>query len=138
MATGTPNHHQTHQAGRHLVVAEALLRGLPAEVVGRSTFVSVNGHKVQVHVARLGAWQVDPISAFLSSPAEFHVFVNVTEGIREFYVCPGDKVRAEVKARHDAYVASKGGVRPRNPRSQHTKIEPGDVYKWRNRWKPLT
>jgi hypothetical protein len=43
MPTGTPNQHQTHQAGRHLVVAEAVLRGLPAELVGPSTFVSVYG-----------------------------------------------------------------------------------------------
>lgn len=124
MPPGTPNHHQTHQAGRHLVVAEALLRGLPAELVGRSTFVIVNGHKVQVHVARLGAWQVDPISAFLSSSAEFHVFVNVTDGLREFYVCPGEKVRAEVQARHEAYVASKGGVRPRTPSVSTRRLSP--------------
>jgi hypothetical protein len=52
---------QTHDAGRHLAVAEALMRGYPAALVGRSSYIEVNGHKVQVQVqvAANGAWQID-------------------------------------------------------------------------------
>ena len=37
-----PSNHQKHQAGRHVVVAEALLQGYPAGLEGAQTFVTEN------------------------------------------------------------------------------------------------
>lgn len=50
-------HQQTHDAGRHFAVAEALMRGYQAALVGRSSYIEVNGHKAQVQVAAQGAWR---------------------------------------------------------------------------------
>ena len=46
-----PTHHQTHQAGRHFAVAEALLRGHKAKLRGPQTYIEVNDHVAQVMVA---------------------------------------------------------------------------------------
>lgn len=83
-------HKQTHDAGRHYAVAEALMRGFKAGLVGSSSFIQVNGHKARVQVA------------------------------------------ADVLRRHKDYLASKGGVRPRNPDSKHAAISPEQVSKWRD------
>lgn len=129
-----PTHQQTHDAGRHLVVAQALLQGFKSNLVGRSSYVEVNGHKAQVQVAGKGAWQIDDVDKYTSATIALVVLVDVTDGLREFYICPGDKLRADVRKRHDDYVASRGGSRPRNPNSKHSAIYPEQVRKWRNRW----
>jgi len=41
---------QKHEAGRHLVVGEALLRGYDAHTIGPTRLVEVNGHRATVHV----------------------------------------------------------------------------------------
>jgi hypothetical protein len=41
---------QKHEAGRHLVVGEALLRGYDAHTIGPTRLVEVNGHRAAVHV----------------------------------------------------------------------------------------
>ncbi|WP_406070344.1 hypothetical protein [Micromonospora sp. NBC_01638] len=58
----------------------------------------------------------------------------MTDGRRDFYVVPGDDLRAGVRERHDEFMASVGGVRPRNPNSRHAAIYPANVEAWRNRW----
>jgi hypothetical protein len=133
-----PTNHQVHAAGRHLVVAEALLRGLSSRLQWTQTYVEVNGHKVQVQVAAKGAWQIDDIDKYTSATVEHIILVDITDGRREFYVCPGDKLRAAVRQRHADFVASKGGVRPRNPHSKHSAIQPEHVHKWRNTWARLS
>lgn len=65
------------------------------------------------------------------------MLVDITDGLREFYVCPGDKLRSDVRKRHDEYVTSKGGTRPRSPGSKHAAIYPDQVCKWRNGWRRL-
>jgi hypothetical protein len=50
---------------------------------------------------------------------------------------PGDELRAGVRARHDEFMASVGGLRPRNPDSRHTAIYPANAEAWRNRWSLL-
>jgi hypothetical protein len=42
------------EAGRHLVAAEALLRGYSAEIAkqGRHGWVTINGARVEVHIAK--------------------------------------------------------------------------------------
>src|SRR5438132_839393 len=127
-------HHQKHQAGRHLVAAEALLRGHSARLVGAYTYVEVNGHRAAVQVAAQGAWQIEDVEKYLRGTVERAVLVDVTDGQREFYVVPGGDLRALVRQRHEAFMQRVGGTRPRNPQSRHSKIEPADVQIWRNRW----
>jgi hypothetical protein len=129
---------QTHDAGRHLAVAEALLRGYKAALVGRSSYIEVNGHKAQVQVAAKGTWQIDDVDKYTSATIEHVVLVDVTDGLREFYICPGDPLRGLVRKRHDEYVRSKGGTRPRNPDSKHFALYPEQVRRWRNGWNRLT
>ena len=80
---------------------------------------------------------VDNVDQFVADTVAFNILVNVTHSPPEFYICPGEKLRAEVFERHQAYLASKGGVRPRNPDSKHTAINPEQVAKWRDSWKRL-
>jgi hypothetical protein len=133
-----PTNQQTHDAGRHLAVAQALLQGYKAGLVGRTSYIEVNGQKAQVQVAAKGAWQIDDVDKYTSAAIGHIVLVDVTDGLREFYVCPGDKLRADVRKRHDDYVTSQGGTRPRNPESKHAAIYPEQVRKWRNAWKRFT
>jgi len=110
------------------------MRGYKAALVGRSSFIEVNGHKAQVQVAAKGAWQIDDVDKYTSAVIEHVVLVDVTDGLREFYICPGDPLRVDVRKRHDQFVSSKGGTRPRNPESKHSAIYPEQVRKWRNGW----
>ena len=121
-----------------MAVAEALLKGLPAKLQWTQSYVEVNGHKVQVQVAAKGAWQVENVEKYTSATIEYVILVDITDGRREFYVCPGHKLRADVRKRHDDFVASKGGARPRNPDSKHSAIYPEHVHKWRNGWSRLS
>lgn len=130
-----PTNQQTHNAGRHLAVGEALARGDDAKLVGQSSLIEVNGHKAQVQAAGKGAWQIADVDQYTSATVEFIVLVDLTGGVREFYIAPGDQLRRDVRSRHDAYVASKGGTRPRTPGSKHAAIYPDQVRKWRNGWK---
>jgi ribosome modulation factor len=131
-------HQRTHDAGRHFAVAEALMRGYKATLIGRSSYIDVNGHKAQVQVAAKGAWQIDDVDNYTSATIEDVVRVDITDGLREFYICPGDLLRSDVRKRHDQFLASKGGTRRRNPDSKHSAIYPEQVRKWRNGWKRLT
>lgn len=118
-------------------MAEALLRGYNAALVGRSSYVEVNGHKAQVQVAAKGAWQIEHVDKYTSTSVEHIILVDITDGLREFYICPGDLLRRDVRKRHDEFVASQGGSRPRNPDSKHSAIYPEQVRKWRNAWRRL-
>lgn len=128
---------QTHDAGRHLAVAEALMRGYRAALVGPFSFIEVNGHKVQVQVAAKGAWQIEDIDKYTSATIENVVLVDLTDGLREFYICPGDALRNDVRKRYDQFLVTKGGVRLRNPDSKHSAIYPEQVRKWHNGWRRL-
>ncbi|MEV0217680.1 hypothetical protein [Micromonospora sp. NPDC050695] len=77
---------------------------------------------------------VADIDRMTAMSVDVYVLVDVTEGRRDFYVVPGDDLRAGVRERHDEFIASVGGVRPRNPESRHTAIYPKDVEAWRDRW----
>jgi hypothetical protein len=129
-----PTHPQTHDAGRHLAVAEGLLLGYKSILIGPYSYIEVNGHKAQVQVAGQGAWQIENVDKYTSASIETIVLVDVTDGLREFYVCPGDSLRDDVRKRHEAFVSSKGGTRPRNPDSKHAAVYPEQVQQWRNNW----
>jgi hypothetical protein len=127
-------HHQTHNGGRHLVVGEALLRGYSANLRGSSTYVEINGHVAQVQVAAKGAWMIENVDKYVAGTVETVVLVDVTGGVREFYIVAGDQLRRDVAKRHAAFLQRVGGTRPRNPSSKHTGIAPEQVRRWRNRW----
>jgi len=60
-----------------------------------------------------------------------------TDGLREFYICPGDKLRSDVGTRHMKFLAIKGGARPRNPLSKHAGIYPEQMRRWQKGWRRL-
>src|ERR1017187_514034 len=128
-------HQQTYNAGRHLAVAEALLHGSTATLVGQASYIEVNGPPAQVQVAAKGAWQIENVDKYTSATIERIVLVNITGGLREFYVCPGDSLRSDVRERYDEFVSSKGSSRPRNPDSRHAVIYPQQVRKWCDGWR---
>lgn len=128
-----PTNQQKHEAGRHLVVAHALLRGYAAKIVGDSTYVEVNGHRAVVMVAGQGAWQIADVDQFTASNQERYALVDIGEPMTIFYFAPGQELRDEVRARHDAFMA-RVGTRPRNPESKHTTVKPFDVTRYRDNW----
>jgi hypothetical protein len=129
-----PTNPQKHQAGRHLTVAYALLRGYAAKLVGPQTYVEINGRQAAVMLASMGAWQIADVEHFTNTEHALFVLVDVTNAAAELYVVPGGDLRRGVRERHDAFVASFGGTRPRNPASRHAAIEPSHVAEWRDRW----
>jgi hypothetical protein len=132
-----PTNQQKHQAGRHLAVAEALLRGYHATLVGGSAFVEVNGHKALVQTATKGAWMITDVDKYTLSTIEHIILVNVTDNLRDFYICPGDLLRNDVRERHDRFLASHGNTRPRNPLSKNATISPQQVEQWCGSWDRL-
>jgi hypothetical protein len=129
-----PNNHQKHQAGRHLAVAEALLHGYAASIQGAQTHILVNGQTAAVMVATKGAWMIEHVDKFTNSTTETYVLVDLTRGRRDFYVVPGGVLRREVAERHQAFLDRVGGVRPRNPKSKHSAVEPQHVVRWAADW----
>ncbi|MFJ1789603.1 hypothetical protein ACIOML_35505 [Streptomyces anulatus] len=134
MPVNGPTNAQKHQGGRHLVLAEALLRGIPSQLHGAATYVDVGPYLVQVMVATQGAWMIADIDTATSLTCERVILIDVTNGRRDFYVAEGAAFRAGVRARHEAFLQKQGGTRPRNPDSKHTAVRPGDVAEWRERW----
>lgn len=129
----SPSHQQTHQAGRHFAVAQALLHGYQAKLDGSQTFVEVNGRRAAVMVAGKGAWMIADVEQFAATTGETFVLVDVASSPPVFYIVPGDELRRGVRERHDRYMA-RVVTRPRNPDSKHTKIEPVDVERWKDCW----
>lgn len=124
---------QKNNAGRHLVVGEAMLQGYPAKLLDTGAYVQINGRSARVQVATQGAWMIQDVDAYAASLDETIVLVEVTDRTRRFYVAPGDQLRSEVSQRHSDYM-QRVGQRPRNPDSRHTAIRPEEVQHWRDRW----
>lgn len=138
MSAPTRTHAQTHQAGRHLAVAEALLRGLSAKLRGAQTYVEIGEHTAQVMVATKGAWMIADIEKFTALTCSRVILVHIGTDGHDFYVADGATLRAEVRERHQQFLEQVGGVRPRNPDSRNTVIKPQDVTAWRDQWGLLT
>ena len=130
----TATQQQKHEAGRHLLVAQALLRGYDARTVGRSSLVEINGRQVEVHVATKGAWQIANVDRFVGATTRCVVFVDLAGTVPEYFILDGDRARAIVKRHHQEFMERVGGVRPRNPQSKHTAVRRDRVQRWRNRW----
>lgn len=75
----TPTNHQKHQAGRHLSVAHAVLRGYSAEIVGPHRYVEVNGLSAVVMLAGMGAWQIADVTDFIGSGQERYILVDIID-----------------------------------------------------------
>lgn len=127
-------HQQKHEAGRHLVVAEALLRGYSAQTVGRSGLVEINGRRAEVHVKTKGSWQIGNINKFVEATTERVVFVELTGAGPEFFILDGNRARAIIRRNHEQWLERVGGVRPRTPDSKHSAVRPDHIQSWRNRW----
>ncbi|CCH19431.1 Protein of unknown function [Micromonospora lupini str. Lupac 08] len=109
------------------------MQGYSASLHGPQTFVKINS-RTAVQVVAQGGWMVADIDRMTAMSTDLYVLVDVTDGRQDFYVVPGEDLRAGVCERHDDFMASVGGVRPRNPDSRHAAIYPGSVEAWRNRW----
>lgn len=99
---------QTHEAGRHLVVAEALMLGHQASLVEPQTYVLINGVKAQVQVAAKGAWQVADVDRYVAAEIAINILVDVTEGRRDIYLCPGPELRRQTAERHADFLNQQG------------------------------
>ncbi len=117
------------------------MHGYAATVVGPKSFIEVNGHRAQVKAATKGAWQIadvyrytSGVYRYTSGTIEHVVLVDLTDGLREFYVCPGEELRSDVLRRYEQFLTSVGGVRHRNPDTKHHAIYPENVQKWHNSW----
>ena len=113
---------QKHEAGRHFVVAEALLRGYDADTIGRSGLIEVNGHGTEIHVKVVGSWQISNIDKFRTATSERVVFIDLSGAVPEFFIQDGDHARAIIWRSHEAWLKGVGGRRP--PSYQYTETGP--------------
>jgi hypothetical protein len=132
--TRTASHMQVHDAGRHLAVAEALLHGYDAKVVGPRRYIEVNGRRSQLQAAAMGSWQIEDVDKFADATTEQVVLVDLTDNRRDVYIVPGDQLRRQVSEQHRENLAAHGGSRPRNPDSKHAAIYSDQVGEWLARW----
>jgi hypothetical protein len=132
------NTHQVHQVARFHAAAAVAARGHRVEIVGSRTRLSVDGHVVQVQSRRQSAspWQTNSDRPTVED-AQAVIFVDLAGETPDFYVAPASWVRDDVRTHHEAWLASVGGVRPRNPDSSHTAIPEDRIRLWHQRWDVL-
>lgn len=132
------NTHQVHQVARFYAAAGAAAQGHKVEIVGPSTRLSVDGRIVQIIARRQPG---SPWQTYASRPtiedADAVIFVDLTGETPDFYVAPASWVREDVRTHHEAWLASVGGARPRNPDSDHTAIRVERLQLWHQRWDVL-
>ncbi len=67
------------------------------------------------------------------------VLVWATEyGKDEFFILKWEQLRRIVVSKYRSWLATKGGIRPRNPYSLHCSVDPRDLSKFRNQWGTIT
>ncbi|KUJ44786.1 hypothetical protein ADL17_16710 [Micromonospora maris] len=116
------------------MVAEALLQGYPASIVGSWTHVKINRRLAAVQLAAQRSWRIADVNRTVTASIGLYVLVDVTYGRRDFYVIPGDELRRDLAERYPEFMSIVGGERPHNPTSRQAAIYPGQVEAWRNRW----
>jgi hypothetical protein len=112
------------------------MRGYQAALVDRP-YIEVNGHMALVQVVAKGDWQTTNVDNYTSGTIEHIILVDLRDGQCEFYICPGDALRTEVRERHDQFLASHGGRRPRTEGSKQAAIYLQEVRRWHNGWSRL-
>ncbi|MGC5400748.1 hypothetical protein ACPXCP_34025 [Streptomyces sp. DT20] len=123
MPINEPTNSQKHQGGRHLVLAEVLLRG--TLTAARSGYLRRYARSGTSDGRRPGGLVIADIDTTTALTCERVILVDVTNGRRDFYVVEGADFRAGVPACHEAFLQQQGGTRPRNPDSKHTAVRPG-------------
>ncbi|MEU3198804.1 hypothetical protein [Streptomyces sp. NPDC006996] len=137
MSATRPTTAQVHQAGRHLAVAEALLRGVTAKLRGAQTYIEVGEHVALVKVATKNAWIIGDVDEFTALTCDRAILINVSD-TRDFYIVDANQLRADVRKRHQEFLERVGGTRPRNPDSKNHVIQLEHVNEWQDRWDLLT
>ncbi len=130
------NSHQVHDFARFHAAAAAFTQGFRAvQVVGHHTRVTVDGKTAQVSSRRLpgSPWQFSASHPVVEDAVAV-IFVDLTGDAPDFYIAPAQWARDDVKQHYAAWLASKGGVRPRNPGSDHTAVELDRIRHWHQRW----
>jgi hypothetical protein len=111
------------------------------------------GHSVpiQVKTIRLGDWQfsVDEFAEITFSgekqvigkkvshhlPRLLHVMVVATEYKHDrFFILEWEQLRDLALAAYEKWLATKGGIRPKNFQSLHCSISPDELKDFENRW----
>jgi DNA-binding transcriptional regulator YhcF (GntR family) len=127
---------QVHDFARFSAAAAALANGYHhADIVGPYTRIIVDDRIAQVNSRRTpgSPWQLD-LNRVVVEDAVAVIFVDLTGDHPEFYIAPAQWVRDEVKRRHKEWLDSKGGQRPRNPKSPHTGLDLDPIRHWHRRW----
>lgn len=132
---------RVHAFARYTAAAAALANGYrDVHVVGPQTRLIIDDHIVQVIARRRpgSPWQFT-LNRIVVNDAVAVILVDLTGSHPDFYIAPAQWVRDEVQRRHDEWLASKGGERPRNPDSDHAALEFDDaVRQWHRRWDVLS
>lgn len=132
------NTYQVHDVARFYAAAAAATQGHKVQIVGARGRLSIDDHTVHVVSRRRskGDWQTRSHKRALHD-AEVVIFVDLAGETPDFYVAPASWVREHVRAHHNAWLASVGGQRPRNPESNHAAISLDRIQQWHRRWDVL-
>ncbi len=164
MATGRSNY-LTKQAGEYLVAAELSRRGYIATTfTGNVPYYDIiavddsGGHAVvQVKAIAGKSWQfnakdfADIVMEGRQQKVRYErkepypdlvcVLVQVERmdsGTRDrFFVLPWRDLCRVIVNGHTKYLAKHGGIRPRNPESTHTGLQPSQIEAWEGKWEIL-
>jgi hypothetical protein len=134
------NTHQVHEFARFHAAAAAIANGShQVKVSGPQTRLIVDRRIVQVIARRApgSPWHVSAVSPVVPDAVAV-IFVDLTGDAPDFYIAPAKWVRDDVLRRFVAWLESKGGVRPRNPDSDHHAIELDHIRQWHQRWDVLS
>lgn len=158
MPTGR-NIQLTKQIGEYLVACELARRELlvatfSGNVPGFDILaVDADGHSIPIQVKTIhsGEWQFS-IDRFVEVrfegkrqilgsklappiPKLVCVFVLATDyGKDQFFILEWEQLRDTAVSYYTAWLASKNGVRPRNYKSLHCALSPGDLAKFKDQW----
>jgi hypothetical protein len=61
-----------------------------------------------------GAWQIADVDRYVEGTIGTVVLVDIGGAAPEYYIVPGDDLRALVRTRHEEFMARVGGRRPQN------------------------
>ena len=139
MDLGGLNNHQVHDFARFHAAAAALANGCRhVEVSGPQTRLTIDGRTVQVSSRRQpgSPWQVSAAHPVVDDAAAV-IFVDLTGDVPDFCIAPAQWVRSDVKSHFATWLESRGGVRPRNPESDHSTVELDRIRQWHQRWDVL-
>lgn len=144
---------QTARAGEYFVAAELNKRGAFAVTfAGNMPKIDLMACDrdqtrtvhIQVKSKRGGkSWQSSIVGSEPMEPREdetvFWVFVDLGElnTTPRYWIVPDWWIRDNIYRTHEAYLARRGGRRPRNQGSKHHSIDETRLEPWRDRWEIL-